>query len=268
MLPKRYQVKSNQQETHDTFTLTLDPIDEPIAPFFPGQFNMLHLFGFGEVPISMSGIDSSNKELVHTIRAIGSVTQGMQQLKKGDEIGVRGPFGTNWPLDEDAEHLFMIAGGLGIAPLRPLLLALTSRSHAFKTVSLLFGARTPSDILFASDLQEWKKKNIYVTTSVDKPDASWKGNVGVITAQIRQSLRSSQTTRILLCGPEIMMKFALIELARAQVPDKQIFLSMERNMKCATGFCGHCQWGPHFLCKDGPIFAYDKIKTYLPIHEL
>lgn len=268
MLPKRYRVRSLSQDTHDTFTLVLDPLEEPIAPFLPGQFNMLYLFGFGEIPISMSGSFSQNNELVHTIRAVGSVTEGMQKLQPGDEVGVRGPFGSAWPFSGWTGNILVLAGGLGLAPLRPVLLDLAKGMGDEKCVTLLYGARTPSDLLYVQELEEWKKKGIRVGISVDRPDGTWRGNVGVVTVLIQKNVPDPQNTRVLLCGPEIMMKFALVELMRIGVPESEIFLSMERNMKCATGFCGHCQYGPYFLCKDGPVFPFTKVKEWLPIKEL
>ncbi len=262
MLPKRYRVKSKIQETEDTFTLALEPLEEPIAPFLPGQFNMLYLFGFGEVPISMSGSFSSKNELVHTIRAVGGITEGMGRLSHGDEVGVRGPFGSAWPLGGWTGNLFVIAGGLGLAPLRPVL------QERKENITLLYGSRTPSDLLYLQELEEWKKEGVRVDVSVDRPDAAWRGHVGVITALIQKRMPDPKKTRVFLCGPEIMMKFALIEILRFEIGEQDIFLSMERNMKCATGFCGHCQYGPYFLCKDGPIFSYGQIKKWLPIQEL
>lgn len=264
MVPKRYRVKSKAQDTKDTFTLVLEPLEEPIGPYLPGQFNMLYLFGFGEVAISISSTPSENNELIHTIRSVGSVTGGMQRLQPGDEIGVRGPFGTSWPQSEEKENVLIITGGTGFIALRPVLLNLSSR----KGVTLLYGARTPSDILFTKELEEWKKRGIHVEISVDKPDETWKGNVGVITALIHKHVYDPKRTRVLICGPEIMMKFALIEIMRFEIPQNEIYLSMERNMKCATGFCGHCQYGPYFICKDGPVFSFDRLKNWFNIKEL
>jgi len=268
MVPNRYRVKSNTQNTHDTFTLVLDPVEEPIAPFLPGQFNMLYLFGFGEIPLSISSTPSPNNELVHTIRVVGPVTQGMQKLNPGDEIGVRGPFGSVWPLSELKENILIITGGSGFVPLRPVLLTLAARKEEVKDVTLLYGARTPSDILYAQDIEEWEKSGIHVEISVDRPDETWKGNVGVITGLIHKCIGDPQNTRVYICGPEIMIKFALIEIMHSAIPENEIFLSMERNMKCATGFCGHCQYGPYFVCKDGPVFSFEKVKNWFNIKEL
>lgn len=268
MVPKRYRIKSITYDTRGVFTLVLSPIEKGASPFLPGQFNMLYLFGFGEIAISISGDPSQQNEFVHTIRAIGPVTEAMQRLKKGAEIGVRGPFGTAWPLSKKEGALLLIAGGLGLAPFRPVLYDLAANRGRYQSITLLYGTRTQEDILYKNEMEEWKKRGIEVKISLDRADSSWPGDVGVVTALIGKHLADPQNTRVFLCGPEIMMKFALIELMRLKVPENEIFLSMERNMKCAVGFCGHCQYGPHFLCKNGPIFSYNQVKTLMAIKEL
>jgi len=267
-VPRLHRVKSFAQDTHDVFTLSLVPENGKQLAFLPGQFNMLYLFGIGEVAISISGDPNQRDELIHTIRAVGAVTQGLQRLKKDEEIGVRGPFGTHWPLEKNACDMLVIAGGLGFAPLRPALFHLAENRHQYKKMTLLYGTRTPEDILYKNDMQKWKSKGIDVEVTVDYADINWRGQVGVVTTLIRKHLPNPQNTLVLLCGPEIMIKFALIELTRANVSEDNIYLSLERNMQCAVGFCGHCQYGPYFLCKDGPIFSYAQIKNLLPIKEL
>lgn len=268
ILPKTYCIKSISKETEDSFTFALSPKEEAIPPFLPGQFNMLYLYGYGEVPISISGDPVHQEELVHTIRAVGAVTQAMQRLKEGDEIGVRGPFGTHWPLDKKECDVLVIAGGLGIAALRSALLYLAAHQEHYKKITLLFGARTPSDILYKNEMLKWQGQGLKVEVSVDHADMSWDGNVGVVTSLIGKSLTSSKNTLVLLCGPEIMIKFAIHELMRSDVKASDIYMSMERNMQCALGFCGHCQYGPYFLCKDGPVFSYEQLKNWLMIKEL
>lgn len=268
MVPKRYTVKSISHDTHDTYTLTLRPLEGKVPDHLPGQFNMLYHFGFGEIAISISGRPSQRDEIVHTIKAVGPVTQAMQKLKAGDEIGIRGPFGAAWPLPKKGGNLLVVAGGLGLAPLCPLMHHLADNKDQFKNITLLYGTRTPEDIFYKNEMEEWKKKGIEVKISVDKGDENWRGDVGVITLLIHKHLPDPQNTRIFLCGPEIMMKFAIVEILRQPVPEDEIYLSMERNMKCAVGFCGHCQYGPYFLCKDGPIFSFPQLKSWLPIKEL
>lgn len=268
MIPRCYTVKSISEDTHDTFTLIVEPQETYNISFLPGQFSMLYLFGFGEIPISISGELSSKNELTYTIRSVGPVTEGLRKLQNGDVIGIRGPFGSAWPLTKQGGDIILLAGGLGMVPLRPALHHLVKHRNNYKSITLLYGTRTPSDFLYTKEMQAWESQGVGIHTSVDKADETWRGNVGVITSLISKHISDPSNTRVLLCGPEIMMKFSLIELARFAIPEDEIFLSMERNMKCAVGFCGHCQYGPHFLCKDGPIFSYNQVKKWLPIKEL
>jgi NAD(P)H-flavin reductase len=267
-LPKTYQITSVIHDTHDIYTLVMAPREGRVLTFLPGQFNMLMHFGFGEVPISISGDPTDQKKLVHTIRAVGAVTHAMQRLKKGDEIGVRGPFGNDWPLDRKDCDVLVIAGGLGLAPLRSALMVLASHRNQYKKITLLYGTRTPEEILFKDDLKNWKEKGLDIHISIDKPFEGWNGHVGFVTTLIGQHVSSPQNTHVLICGPEIMMKVAAQELMKAKVDENAVFLSMERNMQCGVGFCGHCQFGPRFICKDGAIFSYEQLKTWLTIKEL
>jgi NAD(P)H-flavin reductase len=257
-------IKSITPENSDTFTLAL----AKEQTFLPGQFNMLYLFGYGEVAISISGDPSQKGELLHTIRAVGSVTNAMQKLKIGDEIGVRGPFGSSWPLTKKGCDVLLIAGGLGLAPMRPLLFYLTANQNDYKKISLLYGARSPKELMYQKEFEMWKERGINVQVTVDHADLEWKGQVGVVTKLIGKHLTSPENTLALLCGPEIMLKFALHELMRTKIDEEAIFISMERNMQCAVGFCGHCQYGPYFICKDGPVFSYKQLKKWLTIKEL
>jgi len=268
LLPKTYQIKSVVQETNDIFTLALTPRNGEVPAFLPGQFNMLYHFGFGEVPISISGDPAKKGEWIHTIRAVGAVTNAMQHLKKGDEIGVRGPFGNHWPLSKKNCDVLVIAGGLGLAPLRPVLYHLAANRKDYKKITLLYGTRTPEDLLFKNELQHWQGLGFEIQTSLDRAAANWSGHVGFVTSLIAKHLPHPENTLALLCGPEIMMKVGIQELIRSKIVEQNVYLSMERNMLCAVGFCGHCQYGPYFICKDGPIFSYEQLKTWLTIKEL
>jgi NAD(P)H-flavin reductase len=220
------------------------------------------------VPISISGDPDKKDELVHTIRAVGAVTQGMQKLKPGDEIGVRGPFGSSWPLSGKDCDVLVIAGGVGLPPLRPALYRLAATRDQYKKITLLYGARTPEDIMYGQDMQRWKEQGLDVKVTVDRGDMSWSGSVGVVTSLIGKHLPNPKNTLVLICGPEIMIKFAVNELLAAETDERNIHISLERNMQCAVGFCGHCLYGPYFLCKDGPIFSYEQLKPLLFIKEL
>ncbi|MFH1862179.1 MAG: FAD/NAD(P)-binding protein [bacterium] len=271
MLPQLFQIERIQRETHDTFTLTLNtPKGNAGFRFAPGQFNMLYAYGVGEIPISISGDPAIHTALVHTIRAVGAVTTAMEKLKKGDLIGVRGPFGTGWQVAQaEGNDVLIVAGGIGIAPLRPALYYCLKHREKFGRVMLLYGTRTPEDILFLRELEQWRSRfDLDVHVTVDRGMGKWRGNVGVVTILINKAAIDPTCTTALVCGPEIMMRFTVLELLNRGMAEKDVFLSMERNMKCGIGFCGHCQCGPFFICKDGPVFSYDRIKDLLDKREI
>jgi NAD(P)H-flavin reductase len=238
--------------------------------FAPGQFNMLYVFGVGEVPISISGDPSSSPALHHTTRVVGIVTKAMRGLKRGDLIGVRGPFGSYWPVKEaTGRDVVIVAGGIGLAPLRPALYHFMAQREQYGRITLLYGARSPEDILYRHELEHWRGKfdlEVYVT--VDRAASGWRGNVGVVTKLIGRAPFDPLNAIALLCGPEVMMRFTIMELERRGVTPDRTYLSMERNMKCAVGFCGHCQYGPMFICKDGPVFRFDRIAKIFGVAEL
>lgn len=271
MLPYPYRIEKVIRETIDTFSMELQPANgQSIGPFKPGQFNMLYVFGVGEVPISISGDPDRPKVLTHTTRAVGTVTNVMKTLKKGMTIGVRGPYGSDWPVDKAYEDdIVLIAGGIGLAPLKPVLFRVLSNREKFGKVVLLYGARTPEEILFKKELEEWRKRfdlDIYVT--VDRATGNWHGNVGVVTRLIPRAPFDPYHATAMVCGPEVMMDFTVSALQSRGMSAKKIYVSMERNMKCAIGFCGHCQYGPKFICKDGPVFRCDEIEELIETREL
>jgi NAD(P)H-flavin reductase len=265
MHPAPFVVQQNSRETGDTFTLHLGPADGRKArSFLPGQFNMLYVFGVGEAPISISGHPAKPEVLVHTVRAVGSVTRAMQKLTKGQTVGVRGPFGTAWPVEQAQGHdIVIVAGGIGLAPLRPVLYHVLLHRGQYGRVVLLYGARTPRDLLFARELREWRSRfDMEVEVTVDRATAEWQGSVGVVTRLIGRSPFDPASAVAFVCGPEVMIRFTIMALQGRGVTDPNIFLSMERNMKCAIGLCGHCQFGNAFVCKDGPVFRYDRLPFF------
>jgi NAD(P)H-flavin reductase len=271
MRPEPFRVQRVRQETEDTFTLEMEPAGgSGDHPFAPGQFNMVYVFGVGEIPISISGDPDEPEKLVHTTRSVGAVTKAMRGLKRGSILGVRGPYGSHWPVRESqGSDVVIVAGGIGLAPLRPALYHLVAQREKFGRIVLLYGTRTPSDILFQKDLENWRARfdlEVYVT--VDRAMGAWRGNVGVVTSMIPKAPFDPAATRALVCGPEIMMRFAVLELEKRGVPTDSIFALLERNMKCGIGHCGHCQFGPHFVCKDGPVFRYDYIRDLLGVREV
>ncbi len=271
MLPYPHRLMRLRRETDDTFTLELEPLNGAgNRPYAPGQFNMLYVFGVGEVPISISGDPTQAGLLVHTTRAVGAVTKAMVKLKRGDVLGVRGPFGSHWPVEELAgSDVVIVAGGIGLAPLRPVLFALLANREAYGKVVLLYGTRTPADLLFRRDLEAWRARfDLDVFVTVDRAMGGWRGNVGVVTTLIHRASFDPLNAVALVCGPEVMMRFTVHELNKRGIDFDSIHVSMERNMKCAIGFCGHCQYGPTFICKDGPVFRYDRIKPYFEGREI
>lgn len=271
MVPEPWQVRRTQRETHDTFTLELETGKARDGfHFLPGQFNMLYLFGVGEVPISISGDPSKPQKLVHTIRAVGPVTKAMRTLRRGDALGVRGPFGSCWPVQEAAgKDILIVAGGIGLAPLRPVIYEILAKRKKYGQIALLYGTRTPADMLYKKKLEQWgKRADLQVDITVDRATEKWSGNVGVVPTLIPKAQFNPPNAIAMICGPEVMMRFTVRELQKHGVALENTYISMERNMKCAVGFCGHCQFGPTFICKEGPVFRYDRIQGLLAIREL
>lgn len=271
MLPMWFRVQRVRRETHDTFTLELACRDnDGEFSFSPGQFNMLYLFGFGEVPISISGDPAAKETVVHTIRAVGPVTRAMASLKRGDPVGVRGAFGTAWPVTEAVgRDIVIVTGGIGLAPLRPAFYHLLAHRGDYRRVVLLYGARTKDDILYRDELKAWRGElDLEVDVTVDSSVGRWRGNVGVVTKLIPRANFDPINTTALVCGPEVMMRFTIQTLVERGMQTPNIYISMERNMKCAVGFCGHCQYGSKFICKDGPVFRFSDIEGIFGIREL
>jgi NAD(P)H-flavin reductase len=259
------------KETYDTFTLTMEPLNgQGLHPFAPGQFSMLYVYGVGELPISISGDPHQGERLTYTVRSVGRATDALVKRLPGDTVRVRGPFGKPWPVEAGrGKDVIIVAGGIGLAPLRPAIYHLLRRRDDYVRVMLLYGARSPKDLLYRKQVAEWGRlPDLQVLTTVDYGGASWRGHVGVVTTLFRHLRMHSAQTVAFTCGPEIMMRYVVRELLARGLADADIYLSMERNMKCAVGSCGHCQLGPYFVCKDGPIFSYRQMRPWLDKHEL
>ena len=269
MLPRIARVRRRRRDTADVFTLDVEPDDRAMA-FAPGQFNMLTVFGVGEVPISMSGDPGVTQPFIHTIRAVGPVSTALTNLRPGATLGLRGPFGAGWPVEAAAGHdVVFVAGGLGLAPLRPAFYRVLAERERYGNVVLLYGTRSPDDILFQREIESWRRRlDLEVQVTVDHALAGWHGHVGVVTRLIPRADFDPLHTIAFVCGPEVMMRFAIAALGDAGVPQEAIHLSMERNMKCAVGLCGHCQFGPTFVCRDGPVFRYDRLRGILNLKEI
>lgn len=271
MIPQPFRVTGRRQETRDTFTLTLAPPEGGDGfTFSPGQFNMLYIFGVGEAPISISGDPAQTRTLTHTVRGVGGVSNAICRLRPGDFLGVRGPFGVPWPVAAAREHdLLVIAGGLGLAPLRPAIYQTLHHRQEYGNVEIIYGARTPQDLLYRKELERWRGRfDVRVHVTVDAAQADWRGNVGVVPNLIKRARFDPEHTVALICGPGIMMRFTIKELLQHGVSPANIFVSMERNMKCGLGLCGHCQLGPTFICKDGPVFSYEFLKDWFEAREV
>ncbi|HWE37361.1 MAG TPA: FAD/NAD(P)-binding protein [Isosphaeraceae bacterium] len=253
-------------EIPDVATYRVELADEGLRAayrFEPGQFNMVYLPGVGEVAISVSGGPDEGPGVAHTIRAVGRVTRALESLEPGRAIGLRGPFGRGWPVREAiGRDVVLVAGGLGLAPLRPAVMALLADRGRYGRVTLVYGARTPADLLFWDEFDDWGHRGMDVRVTVDRADAAWRGDVGVVTMPLRRVLAEPGRSAVFTCGPEVMMRFVVAEALAAGVDGKDVYVSLERNMQCAVGLCGHCQFGPEFLCKDGPVFAYSRVARF------
>jgi len=270
MALRPYRVQRTRRETVDVSTLWLEPVEDAIKRFAPGQFNMLYAFGVGEAPISICGGFAPPGGLMHTIRGVGPVSTALRRAKRGDVLGVRGPFGRGWPIDDArGRDVVIVAGGIGLAPLRPAVEQLLAQRQRYGHIILLYGGRTPHDLLYQRELHHWRSRfDLEVEITVDAAGAGWRGYVGVVTTLIPRALFDPSEAIAFVCGPEVMMRFTVAELRDHGVSPESIYISMERNMKCAVGFCGHCQFGPTFICKDGPVFRYDQVAPLLRIREV
>jgi NAD(P)H-flavin reductase len=261
---------SIRRETADTVTLQLDAAGRGGFRFLPGQFNMLAAFGIGEVPISISGNPRKAARLIHTVRAVGAVTRALTRLRRGGVVGVRGPFGTSWPLHAArGKDVVLVTGGIGLAPLKPAIDYLVDHRRQFGRVGIAIGARSPLDLPFRTEIAQWRRKlDVELEVTVDRGEGDWRGHVGVVTKLLPQLDFEPKKAIAMLCGPEIMMRFAARELERLGMQLADIFVSLERNMRCGIGHCGHCQLGPLLLCRDGPVVSYERAAPLLAVREL
>lgn len=273
MLPRLGRVRRRRREGPriSTLEIELEAVTQSgEVAFAPGQFNMLTVFGVGEVPISLSGDPADPGRLVHTIRALGPVSVALERLRPGESVGLRGPFGMGWPMtDAVGQDVIVVAGGLGLAPLRPVLYHVFATREQYGRVALLYGTRSPADILFRRELEDWRRRlDVSIEVTVDHAAPDWHGHVGVVTTLISRVKFDPLSSIAFVCGPEVMMRFSISALQNAGLEDDAIYLSMERNMKCAVGLCGHCQFGPLFVCRDGPVFRCDRVRNLLARKEI
>ena len=236
--------------------------------FAPGQFNMVYVPGVGEAAISLSGM--TGKVLHHTIREAGNVTHSIAQCQPGNVLGLRGPFGTSWPMEEClGKDIILVAGGIGLAPVRPVIHEVLQHPAKYGKLRVLHGARTPAGLLYSGEYEKWQQAGIELETIVDRADTQWTGQVGVITQLLNnREIDRPGKTILMTCGPEIMMHFVAKAAMTRGLTAEQIYVSLERHMNCAIGLCGHCQLGPSFVCKDGPVYRHDHIAHFMKVHGL
>ena len=271
MAPVAYRIRSRVVENRDSATLCLEPVAKELPTPLPGEFMMLYAFGVGEVAISVSGDPSiTDGTITHTIRAVGAVSRALHDAQPGTVVGVRGPFGTSWGLaDAAGRDLVFVAGGVGLAPLRPLLLDALAHRERYGQLTLIAGARQQGDFLFADELDRWlQNPSIDVHTTVDVPAQGWRGEVGLVTEPLGRLRLHPDSTTAFLCGPEPMMRFSAQALMNKGLAERDIRVSLERNMQCGIGWCGHCQLGPLLVCRDGPVVGYDVARPLLMVKEL
>lgn len=273
MVPTLATIVGIREESSNTRTYTLQ-IDDPDQRcryrFRPGQFNMIYAFGVGEAAISISSDPAATEQLSHTIRQVGSVTRALARMRVGDRLGLRGPFGNGWPLDQcKGRDIVIVAGGIGLAPLRPLIYSVLANRERYGRVILVYGGRSPADLLFRDELEAWRENPDFdLLVSVDYAIEEWHGPVGVVTDLIKRLRLRPERTSVMVCGPRIMNRFVTWQILRLRMPEDQLFVSLERNMRCGVGRCGHCQYGPKFVCKDGPVFSYASIRNIFAKEEI
>ncbi|MFH2103252.1 MAG: FAD/NAD(P)-binding protein [Chloroflexota bacterium] len=271
LYPDWAEVTSITQEAEGVSTYWLKFTEAEVQErysFAPGQFNMVYVPGYGESAISISSDPQDPGKIGHTIRFVGNNTRAISRLKPGDMLGLRGPFGTTWPMKEtEGLDVVLASGGIGLAPLRPAIYHILHNRQKYGKVIVLYGARTPKDLLYSKEYEQWQQADIDLQVTVDRADDTWDGRVGVVPMWFYNFRVDARNTAVLTCGPEIMIRFVIFEALARRVPTDRIFVSLERNMKCGQGACGHCQQGPYFICKDGPVFTFKALEKFFNVEE-
>jgi len=269
MVPEPFEVLSRRRDTPDTWTLSLEPCGGRPVRFLPGQFMMLSADGAGEVPVSISSDPDGRERLAHTVRAVGLATEAICAAEPGRMVAARGPFGRSWPVEElEGLDVVIAAGGIGLAPLRPAIVAMLGRRERYGRIALLYGGRAPDQLLYRDELDAWRERGVEAHVTVDSAGPEWLGHVGVVTRLIPRARLDGPASAALTCGPEVMMRFTAAGLREAGVAPERIHVSMERNMQCGIGRCGHCQFGPTLVCRDGPVYRWSQIEPWIGIREL
>lgn len=267
LIPEMAVVTAVKKQTYDTITYTMafkDPQKQQDYAFKPGQFNMISLLGMGEAPISISSCCGREETFDHTVRAVGDITRTMTVFEPGQLLGVRGPYGTGWPIEQAKGHdVLVVAGGIGLAPIRPMITHIFRNRKDYGSLEVLYGARTPEDMLFTDEFDEWcthPQTSVLLTADNVADKRNWPHNVGVVTTLFEKMTTPPDNTLVVMCGPEIMMKFSIFSALGVGFKPENIYVSLERRMKCGVCVCGHCQIGPNYVCQDGPVFPYNSVK--------
>ena len=268
-LPRSAIITKRIQESADIFTLHTQFTDDslPCHTFHPGQFNMLYLYGVGEVAISISSDPAECSFLSHTIRAVGRVTRALQRLQVGDEIGIRGPYGKGWPLvATEGKDVLIVTGDLGCAPTVSVIKYILARRKHYGALTILQGVKHSQDFIYRKQYEKWQQSpNVFVHIAADEAGPHWPWGKGYVTDMIKPLSLNPNETIAMMCGPEMMMRAAIAALGKKGIPEEAMYLSMERNMECGIGQCGHCQYGGLFICKDGPVFAWPQVKDLFSV---
>lgn len=265
--PHPASIQAVKEETGDIKTLTLVFKDQEIQGSFsfrPGQFVLVSVFNCGEAPISISSSPTFSEGLQLSIKEMGLLTGEIHRYTEGEEVGLRGPYGNGFPLDELCGHnLLFVGGGIGLAPLRSLIEYVFSKRSEFGRVTVLYGARTPRDIVFKDDLAAWdREKDVRVMITVDRGDSEWKGDIGPVTHLLKRATIYPSNTKTIICGPPVMISYVVFDLLKMGFAEDEIISTLERHMKCGVGKCGHCSIGSKFTCMHGPVFTYRQIKEF------
>jgi NAD(P)H-flavin reductase len=269
MVPRPFRIVRVIREIDGVFTWHLKALEGAPLNFLPGQFNMIYQFGVGEIPISISGDCRNPGTLVHTIRAVGPVTNAMAQLKRDAVVGIRGPFGRPWPIDAVTRNdIIIVTSTIGLAPLRPLIYEVLHRRQEFGKVAICYGTRGVHDVMFEDDLHRWRARfDVNVHLTVHSAPSGYRGRVGGVASAIHAARIDGPSAQAFVCRSEALTRQAVDTLGERGVTPDRIWLTLERNMKCGIGLCGHCQLGPTFMCKDGPVYRFDQIEPLYSIRE-
>ncbi len=268
LTPRVHRVVEVVPEIDDVVTLRVVPVDGDPAPFLPAQIGMVGAFGIGEAAISISSAPSTTSHHDYTIRRAGAITGALTSMGADDQLWVRGPFGRPWDLGPDGRDVLIAAGGIGLAPLRSALYTIEDERSRFRSVTLIVGARAAADLLYAREYDRWRAAGIDVVPTVDRAEPGWSGRVGLVPRIVDDLDLDPSMTDALLCGPDIMMRLTAESLIGHGVAPDRVQLTLERNMQCGNGLCGHCQLGGLLVCRDGPVVPYSTVAGWLAVEEL